>query len=240
VVVRSDAGSGASPFNGQGPLLRPNPYAPVQDALTPGQLIRQQGGNPYAAAPAPAPAPQQQAPAPQQQAPAPQQQSFGGGGGGGAMAPAGAAPMAAAATQAAARPSLDDYIKSNFLYNSTKAQGDNALSDYNAGTLKGQQNVVADQGVRNNRLDQSLADQGQQNADSLAAHGLLRSGFNFQNQDKINQQGDMQRNNIANLLTDFIAGRNTGQQAQVNSNQQALNTAISNLTTQFNSGQTLA
>jgi hypothetical protein len=174
------------------------------------------------------------APAPQPQA-SPVPQYGGGGGGGSAPAPA----MAAAATQVAARPSLDDYIKSNFLYTSAKNQGDNALSDYNAGTIKGQQNVEADQGLRNNRLDQSLADQGNQNADNLAAHGLLRSGFNFQNQDKINQQGDVQRNNIANMLTDFLGARNTGQQAQVNSNQQALNNAISQLTTQFNSGQTL-
>jgi hypothetical protein len=239
-MPRAGSGGGASPFTGQGPLLQPNPYAPTPAALTPGQLIRQQGGNPYAPA-APASSPAAPAPAPQQQPPAAMQQQGGGygggGGGGGGMAPSPAA--AAAATQAAARPSLDDYIKSNFLYNSAKNQGDNALSDYNAGTIKGQQNVEADQGLRMNRLDQSLADQGNQNADNLAAHGLLRSGFNFQNQDKINQQGDVQKNNIANMLTDFLGQRSTGQQAQVNANQQALNTAISNITTQFNSGQTL-
>lgn len=239
-MLLSGAGPQASPFNGMGPLLAPNPWQQTPGDLTPGQLARQQGANLYAPTSAPAAAAATPPPTP---LPSPIH-TMGGGGGGGFSGGGGIAQPAAAAAAppvpAVPRPSLQDYISNNFLYNSTKAQGDNALSDYNAGTLKGEQNVQGDQALKLNNLQTSLNDAGTQSADNLAAHGLLRSGFNFQNQDKINQQGDIQKNNIANMLTDFLGQRAQGQQQQVNANQSALNNAINNITTQYNSGQTLA
>lgn len=151
---------------------------------------------------------------------------IGGGGGGGGSA--------VAATQAAAAPSLDDYIKNNFLYTSTADQNQRQLDDFDAQTLKGQQDVQAQQALKQQNLQQNLNDAGQANAEDLAGRGLLRSGINFQNQDRINQGGEQQQNQIAQLLTDFTGQRQTGRQQQLTANQAALNAQIAALTQQFN------
>ena len=163
-----------------------------------------------------------------QQAAAPQMQSSGG-----ALAGAGSAP-AAVATQAAARPSLSDYINSNFLYQQQNGAGNDAMANFDAQTLKGQQDTQATQALRGNELQQNQDQAGNANADNLAAHGLLNSGINFQNQDKINAQGVNQQSSIDNLLSDFISGRQQGRQTQDSANRQALNGVMNQLTQQFN------
>lgn len=163
-----------------------------------------------------------------QQAAAPQMQPSGGAAAGGGSAPA------AVATQAAARPSLSDYINSNFLYQQQNGAGNDAMANFDAQTLKGQQDTEATQALRGQELQQNQDQAGNANADNLAAHGLLNSGINFQNQDKINAQGVNQRSSIDNLLSDFISGRQQGRQSQDNANRQALNGVMNQLTQQFN------
>lgn len=167
-----------------------------------------------------------------QQAAAPQMQA----GGGGGSAPA------AVATQAAARPSLSDYIDSNFLYQQQQGANNDAMNNFDAQTLKGQQDTQATQALRGQELQQNQDQAGNANANDLAAHGLLNSGINFQNQDRINAQGVNQQSSIDNLLSDFISGRQQGRQSQGNANRQALNGVMNQLTQQFNTqnGSTVA
>ena len=159
-----------------------------------------------------------------QQSAAPQMQA----GGGGGSAPA------AVATQAAARPSLSDYINSNFLYQQQEGANNDAMNNFDAQTLKGQQDTQATQALRGHELQQNQDQAGNANANDLAAHGLLNSGINFQNQDRINAQGANQQSSIDNLLSDFISGRQQGRQTQGNANRQALNGVMNQLTQQFN------
>lgn len=173
---------------------------------------------------APAPA----AAAPTYQAPAAAQQALGGGGGGGGGAAA-AAPVAAPV-----KPSLSDYINSNFLYQQAQGQGNDALANYDAATTQGQQATQAEQALKDTQLQQSLGQAGQASADSLAAHGLLDSGVNFQNQDKIDQGGVVQQNAIDSLLTNFLQGRQTGRLNQQQANNTALNGIMNQLTQQYN------
>lgn len=172
------------------------------------------------------------APTPLQSVPTPAQQVLGGGGGGGGGAAA--AGPAAAATNIAARPSLSDYITSNFLYNQQQGANQDNLNNYDQQSLKGAQDVGADQVFRGANLQQQLGDAGNSNANDLAAHGLLRSGINFQNQDKIDANGVNQQAGIDNLLTQFNSGRQSGRLNQQQANSQALNGIMNQLTTQFN------
>lgn len=150
--------------------------------------------------------------------------SGGSGGGGSSVAP----------TPALTPADLDNYITNNYLYTSTANAGDRALQNYDASTLQGQQATEAQQAQKQGTLTQNLDNLGQQNAEDLAGRGLLNSGINFQNQDKINQQGAQGQNQIAQLLTDFINQRQTGREGQVAVNQAALNQQIAALTGQFN------
>ena len=203
------------------------PTNPANSAPINNQLLGINAGGllaPGAGVLAPAPA---QAPS-TQQAPAPQAIL----GGNVTSAPVGA--TAAASTPATAPPSLNDYIKNNFLYQSQDAANQRSMDNYNAQTLKGTQDVQAQQALKDQNLQQSLADQGNQNANSLAAHGLLRSGFNFQNQDKINAGGMQQQNGINQLLTDYTGQRQTGALSQQDANAAAMNKQIQALTQAYN------
>ncbi len=146
---------------------------------------------------------------------------------------------AAAATQAAERPSLDDYIKSNFLYTSQENENERMLDDFDADTLRQQQDVEADQSVRRGDLYRRQADAGNANAEDFASRGLGRSGLVFQGQDRINAAGADQENSIAQLLSDLLSGRQQGRAQQEQANRSALNERINQLTSQFNSGQTV-
>lgn len=157
--------------------------------------------------------------------------SGGGSGSGGGTIAAPAAPAAPAMT-------LDQYIKNNFLYNQTQAAQSNALSNYDANTLKGTQDTQALQSQRESQLQQTQADAGNANANNLAARGLLRSGINFQNQDKINATGAQAQNGIDNLLTNFVGAQQGGRANLVNQQQQALNTVLGQVMQQFNGGNT--
>jgi hypothetical protein len=156
---------------------------------------------------------------------APVARATGGGGGGGAQV---------AAAPAIAKPSLSDYINSNFLYQQQQGVNDDALAGYDQQTLKGQQDTEAEQALRTQQLNQNLAAAGNTNAEDLAAHGLLRSGVNFQNQDKIDAQGVNQKSAIDSLLTQFNDTRQSGRLTQQQANAQALNSVIQQLTQQFN------
>lgn len=148
----------------------------------------------------------------------------GGGGGGGA---------AAAATQVAARPSLQDFISGNFLNKQAIDEGNRRLGEFDADTTRQQGLVAADQALRRTNLQQNLDDQGLQNAETMAARGLLNSGLTFQNQDKINQFGNNQRGVIDQLLTTFQTNR-AGQRAQQEAaNRAAIQDAISKITDQY-------
>lgn len=155
--------------------------------------------------------------------------SSGGGGGGGGYSDA---PVS--------RPSLDDYIKSNFLYTQTDNEGKRRLDDFDAEGLRLQQDTEAEQRNRRGTLQRDLADASQASSEGLAGRGLLRSGFLFQNQDKINSIGAEKENDIASLLTDLISGRQTSRRQLEASNRDALNQQIQKLTDQFNSQQQIA
>lgn len=150
--------------------------------------------------------------------------SGGGGGGGGS---------AAAATVAAARPSLQDFISGNFLNKQAIDEGNRRLGEFDADTTRQQGLVAADQALRRTNLQQNLDDQGVQNAETMAARGLLNSGLTFQNQDKINQFGNNQRGVIDQLLSTFQTNR-AGQRAQQEAaNRAAIQDAISKITDQY-------
>ena len=219
MVFRVDGGYQATPL----PKLTTAPAAIAR----PGSVAL--GGAPTGSlAPAAAAAPQPIAQQATQQAAAPSMQSSGGAVAGGSSAPA------AVATQAAARPSLSDYINSNFLYQQQQGANDDSMTNFDAQTMKGQQDTEATQALRGNDLRQNQDQAGNANANDLAAHGLLNSGINFQNQDRINAQGVNQQASIDNLLSDFISGRQQGRQTQGNANRQALNGVMNQLTQQFN------
>lgn len=196
--------------------------AAVPSAATFGQVANKPI---YAAAATPAPA-VAAAPA----ANAVQSLLSGGGSGGGASG----------ATSPAAAPSLQDYINSNFLYQQQQGQNDDALNNYDAGTLQQTQDTQAQQALKDQQLAQQQNQLGQTNADNLAAHGLLDSGINFQNQDKIDANGNTQQAAIDSLLTNLTATRAQGRVTQQQANQTALNTVMNQLATQYAGTQSAA
>lgn len=194
--------------------------------LAPNTAGGRTGGRPQGFAPAPA-AP---APAPASAPVDPTFAAIGGGGGG----------VAAAAPATAARPNLEDYIRNNFLYTQQDNQNKMNLDQYDAQTMLQQQQGQANGDLRQQQLQQNLNDQGQANAESFAARGLGRSGGVFAMQDKINANGQVQRQGIQQALQDLIANRGQGRLTQQQANQQALDSKIQQITQQFNSSQTLA
>jgi hypothetical protein len=158
---------------------------------------------------------QSRAGAQQQQAmvQAAQQAALGGGEGGGAPAAAPApAPEPAPAPPVIERPTvnLEDYIKSNFLVQQQRGEAERLTNDFDAETLRGRQETTAAQGLRSSDLTRKLGVLGQNSAEDLAGRGLLRSGINFQQQDKINAEGVVQRSAIDQLMTDFNTKRISG------------------------------
>lgn len=190
---------------------------------------RQKDANMVArSAPVPAPAP----------APAPVYRGGGGGGGGSAPRMA-AAPAAPAPPPAPPRMSLEDYIKGSFLMKSQEAENSRLLEDFDASTMMQQQQVEADQTFRQQDLRRNLDEAGIDNAESKASRGVLRSGFTFQDQDKINAQGEQQQNLIANLLTNFLSQRQQGRVAEQARGRGLLNDRINMLTQDFNKQQAI-
>lgn len=153
--------------------------------------------------------------------------SGGGGGGGGGAAPA------AAATAVAARPSLQDFISGNYLRKQAVDEGNTRLGEFDADTARQRGLVAADQELRRHTLQQNLDDQGLSNAETMAARGLLNSGLTFQNQDRINQQGNQQRGIIDQLLNTFTAQRQGQRAQQEAANRQAIADAIAKITDQY-------
>jgi hypothetical protein len=154
--------------------------------------------------------------------------SSGGGGGG------------AAAAALPARPSLTDFINGNYQYQDQQNQNNLALQDFDADTAQQKAATAADQAVKEQALQQNLADAGVSNAEGEAGRGLLRSGFTEQNQDKINAQGATQDNAIQGLMTALMSSRQTARQTQAQQNQAALNTIMGTLTQQYNTGTGVA
>lgn len=152
----------------------------------------------------------------------------GGGGGGG-----GGGGSAAAATVAAARPSLTDFINGSYLRNQAVDEGNRRLGEFDADTTRQRGLVSADQALRRTNLQQNLDDQGLQNAETMAARGILNSGLTFQNQDRINQFGNNQRGVIDQLLTTFQNNRASQRQQQEAANRQSIADAIAKITDQY-------
>jgi hypothetical protein len=157
--------------------------------------------------------------------------SSGGGGGGGGGSVAAAAPVAPPAPP---RPNLQDYIHGNFQYGAANDEANRRLQEFDADTTRQQGLVQADQSTRRHQLQQTLDDQGEQNAEGMAARGILRSGLTFQNQDKINQFGDQQRGTIESLLNNFVTQRQGGRAQQEAANRASIADAISKITDQYN------
>jgi hypothetical protein len=171
-------------------------------------------------------------PAPAPVANAAQALLSGGGSGGGSAG--------GATSPAAAAPSLQDYINSNFLYQQQQGANDDALNNYDAQTLQQTQDTQAQQALKEQQLSQQQNQLGQTNADNLAAHGLLDSGINFQNQDKIDANGNTQQAAIDSLLTNLTSTRAQGRVTQQQANQTALNTVMNQLAQQYAGTQSAA
>jgi hypothetical protein len=218
MVVRADGGAGASKNRGQ--TLSGNGVAPAisRDNLT----VADSGG--VTVIPGQAANAAQYSYTPNA---APVGGGAGGGGGGGGGG------SAAAATVAAARPSLQDYIANNFMKQQADQEGQRRLGEFDADTGRQRGLVQADQRLRQTNLQQTLDDQGESNAETMAARGLLRSGLTFQNQDKINQFGNQQRGVIDNLLSSFETNRASQRVQQEQANRQAIADAISKITDQY-------
>jgi hypothetical protein len=173
-------------------------------------------------------------------APAPPAQSYGGGGGGSRGGGGGGAAMAQPAPPAppaVPRVSLEDYIRGNFLYKNQEAENQRLLGDYDAQTMMGQQQTEADQTSRRTDLNRTMDEAGVANANEKAARGTLRSGFTFQDQEKINVQGTQQRKFIDDLLTNFIAQRGSGRVNEQAQGRNRSNSVMTSLTDQFNKTQ---
>lgn len=159
--------------------------------------------------------------------PAPKAASGGGGGGG-------------VATAAAPAMTLDDFIKNDFFYNQQLGENERLLSDFDAESLRLQQQTEAQQRLQRQYLADRLADMGIENAGGMAANGLLRSGMTFQKQDKINEYGVQQENDIAQTLTDLLGNRQSGRVQQEAANRAAVNNILNQLAQRFNASQQIA
>jgi hypothetical protein len=158
---------------------------------------------------------------------------LGGGGGGGGRSGGAAAAAAPALT-------LQDYINSAFPYVQQQQTNGLNLQDFDAGTLQQQQQTQAQQDLQSSQLQNSLDTMGLNSAGDLASRGLLRSGLNFQAQDKINQYGVQQHNQIAQEMTDLVNQRAQARLQQIQANNAALNNVIASLTSQFNGQNAVA
>lgn len=141
----------------------------------------------------------------------------------------------AVAPQANPTPTLEDYIRNNFLYTQRMNENERTLQDFDAGTLKGRQDTEADQGKRRINLRTQLDDAGEENAGDFASRGLLRSGLLFQAQDRIDAAGAEQGNLIDQLMSDFIAQREQQRLAREQENRRAQDKVVGDLTQQYNS-----
>lgn len=219
LVLDNGSTANASTF---GQKVAPKPAAALPQLISP-----QSFGQKHVPVPnlqAPAAAAPQATPAAAQPANAVQALLSGGGAGGGS---------AVAAGGVAAAPSLSDYINNNFLYQQQQGSNADALNNYDADTLAQTQETQGQQAVREQQLGQQQNQLGQSNADNLAAHGLLDSGINFQNQDKINAAGNTQQSAIDSLLTNLTQQRQSGRLTQQQANQTALNTVMNQLAQQY-------
>jgi hypothetical protein len=151
------------------------------------------------------------------------------------MAPA-AAP-AAPAPPPVPRVSLEDYIRGNFLYKNQNTENARLLDDFDSETMMGRQQTEADQTSRRTDLDRTMNEAGVANAEEKAARGTLRSGFTFQDQEKINVQGAQQRSFIDDLLTNFISQRQSGRVNEQAQGRGRSNAVMTSLTDQFNKTQ---
>jgi len=163
--------------------------------------------------------------------PAPQTQSLyrGGGGGGGAAAAAPAAP----------RQTFDQFLAGNPLYTMAMGESGRQLQDFDAETLRMQQETEQQQALQRAALQRSLADMANTGQGALNARGIGRSGLAFQQQDKTNQYGVEQSTGIDQLLTALLGQRTSGRLAVEQQNRQAQNTLIEQLLSQFNGGQVI-
>jgi hypothetical protein len=152
------------------------------------------------------------------------------GGGGGGFATAAAAPVM----------TLDDFIKNDFFYNQQLGENERLLSDYDAESLRLQQQTEAQQALQRQYLADRLADMGVENAGNMAANGLLRSGLTFKKQDRINEYGVQQENDIAQTLTDLLGNRQSGRVQQEAANRAAVNNILNQLAQRFNASQQIA
>lgn len=144
-----------------------------------------------------------------------------GGGGGGYSAMATAAP-------AITPPSLEDYVKNDYLVSQQDQENQRTLSDFDMQTTRDRSLVQLDQQGRLKTLEGQLNEAGTNSAGDLASRGLLRSGFTAQAQDRINQEGVKQRQSVADLLTNFTSGRQTARLDQEAKNRAALAEARQN------------
>lgn len=155
----------------------------------------------------------------------------GGGGGGGSVAAAPVAPPKPTI-------SLSDYINKNYALTSLDAENSRKMKDFDATTASDEAQTRADQAKRSVALDQSLAQQGDDNAESFASRGLGRSGLVFQAQDKIDADGENQKDAIGQLLTNLVAQRQQGRVSQDEANRAARLAAIQKLTDAYNTAAT--
>lgn len=135
---------------------------------------------------------------------------------------------------------FDDFVKNDFFYNQRLAENERLLSDFDAETLRMQQETEARQQLQRQYLAERLADMGIASAGDQAARGMLRSGSTFQKQDRINQYGAKEENTIAQLLTDLLSERTSGRVAQEQANRAAINQVLQQLASRFNSEQVIA
>jgi len=169
---------------------------------------------------------------PRPSAPAPAPVSYGNPGGGGPGGGATAAPVAPAAPQM----SFDDFVAKDFGYTQTKNENSRRLQDYDAETLRSQQETEAEQEMRRAALDETLTTMGGDWANDAANRGVLRSGLYLQGQDQVDQQGVEGNQDIDQLLTNLISQRQGGRVQQEATNRGALNDVLSQLSQKFNSG----
>ncbi len=138
------------------------------------------------------------------------------------------------------RPSFDQYVSGDFGYNQTRNEGDRRLQDFEAQTLLGRQQTESDQNMRRSALQQTLSQMGGDWANDAANRGILRSGLYLQGQDKVDQQGVQGNQDIDQLLSQFITGRQSEKVNLEQQNRSALNDVLSQLSQKYNSGLAIA
>lgn len=135
--------------------------------------------------------------------------------------------------------SLQDFIQSNYLYQQRQNENSRQEQDFDSGYLRDEQLLRGDQERKRFDLQTQMDEAGVNAANDYAGRGLLRSGGIFQEQDKIDAQGEQAGSLIDQLLSDFVTRKQNERLQLQSQGRGALDSVIAKLTDQFSGAQSI-